>query len=84
MKIDQNCFNTELGNYLKTLRLSKNLTIVELSILSGINKDTISNYERGKHQISYLKLLIIRELFGLKAEECFQLAQNILNKCKIP
>ncbi len=83
MKIDNKCFNEELGKILRKIRHSKNMTIVEWSEATGINKDTISNFETGKHGISYLNLLIIREISDEPPISFFMNAKNILEICKL-
>ncbi|HHT10120.1 MAG TPA: helix-turn-helix transcriptional regulator [Candidatus Atribacteria bacterium] len=37
------------GSYFKKLRMNKDLTIGQLSLLSGVSKSTISMIERNKH-----------------------------------
>ncbi len=82
MVINQKCFNDEMGIYLKKIREENNLTLDQMSLITGINSTTISNFERGKHQISTWRLMVIREIFDLNPHEYFKEINRILDKCR--
>ena len=71
----------ELGKKIKNLRKSKNITLMQLSELSGISQGYLSRIENGKHVPTFSVLLqIARALqiqIGMLYEEKIQLHEHI-------
>lgn len=54
-----------LGEYCRTVRLDANLTIEEFAEMSGVTRQTISNFESGRH----LSLDIFLKYYSLSISE---------------
>jgi transcriptional regulator with XRE-family HTH domain len=46
----------KLGKRIKQLRKHKNLTLLELEAISGINDSDLSRYEQGKENLEFLTI----------------------------
>ena len=60
--------NKEIGNNIKLLRDNNNITVDDLSLLAGIAKNNLINYESGKKQISIGDLILICNYFNVKID----------------
>ena len=60
--------NKEIGNNIKMLRDNNNITVDDLSLLAGIAKNNLINYESGKKQISIGDLILICNYFNVKID----------------
>lgn len=54
---------------LKLMRIKRGLTLEKLSSLSGLNKNTISQWENGQHRPRSDKLKPIADALGCDVEE---------------
>ncbi len=61
--------NKEIGNNIRILREQNNKSIDELSLLAGIAKNNLINYESGKRQISIKEVIILCNLFNVKIDD---------------
>lgn len=57
--------NQSIGNRLKSIRESKNLTQGDLEIISKVNKKTIGAYERAEVAIQIDKLVELCKALGI-------------------
>lgn len=57
--------NKEIGNNIKRIRENNNVSIDDLSLLAGIAKNTLINYELGKKQITIDDLILICNHFNV-------------------
>lgn len=57
--------NKEIGKNIKTLRENNNVSIEDLSLLAGIAKNTLMNYELGNKQITIDDLILICNHFNV-------------------
>lgn len=57
--------NKEIGNNIKKIREKNNVSIDDLSLLAGIAKNTLINYESGKKQITIDDLILICNHFNV-------------------
>jgi len=63
------CFKKSLGETLRTMRLSKNLTVKEATRRIGMSRTRLHQLERGLTELpSFNCLLNILELYGLKID----------------
>ncbi len=69
-KTDQE-IQQEMGSRLKTYRLQRNVTIKEVSGLSGLNPNTVVNAEAGKDPRLSTLIGILRALARLEALDSF-------------
>lgn len=53
-------------------RTSKNISLIELSKLTGISKSALSNYENGKRYPNMLQMEIIAKALNIKLNDLFQ------------
>lgn len=58
----------DLGNRLRTLRLQKGMTQVQLGRQIGVTKSTISAYENGERNPSYENLIILAGIFQVSTD----------------
>ena len=61
--------NKEIGNNIKELREKNNNSLDDLSLMTGIAKNNLINYESGKRQISIEEVIIICNLFNVKIDD---------------
>lgn len=61
------------GRRVKELRISKNLTQVELAEISGLHPNYIGMVERGERNPSLINIEIIAKSFGLEISELLSL-----------
>lgn len=67
--MDKSDFSSELlklGERIKQLRKHRQLTLLELETLSGINDSDLSRYEQGKENIQFLTIFKIAEALGVE------------------
>lgn len=57
----------KLAERIKELRLSKEMTIMDLSKATGISKSSISRWENGQSDINGRNLIILAEYFDVTA-----------------
>ena len=57
--------NKEIGNNIKELREKNNNSLDDLSLMTGIAKNNLINYESGKRQISIKEVIILCNLFNV-------------------
>lgn len=60
-----------LKNHLKQVRLDKNLSQMELSVLVGVSRNSISSIETGQYCPSARLALLICTVLGVKFEDVF-------------
>lgn len=63
--------NKEIGNNIKKIREKNNVSIDDLSLLAGIAKNTLINYESGKKQITIDDLILICNHFNVTIDSMF-------------
>lgn len=61
--------NKEIGNNIKELREKNNNSLDDLSLMTGIAKNNLINYESGKRQISIEEVIILCNLFNVKIDD---------------
>jgi len=61
-----------IGDELKKIRRNRNLTLVELSNLSGVGKSTISDIENGKINPSVKTVIKLSESLGVESQVLFK------------
>lgn len=61
--------NKEIGNNIKILREKNNNSLDDLSLMTGIAKNNLINYESGKRQISIEEVIILCNLFNVKIDD---------------
>ena len=61
--------NKEIGNNIKELREKNNNSLDDLSLMTGIAKNNLINYESGKRQISIKEVIILCNLFNVKIDD---------------
>ena len=61
--------NKEIGNNLRLLREKNNQSLDDLSLMAGIAKNNLINYESGKRQISIKEVIILCNLFNIKIDD---------------
>ena len=61
--------NKEIGNNIKALRGKNNNSLDDLSLMTGIAKNNLINYESGKRQISIEEVIILCNLFNVKIDD---------------
>ena len=64
--------NQELGQKLKTLRLSEKLTLVECSEITGLSVGFLSQIENGKTSIAIDNLQLLANCFGVEMSYFFE------------
>ena len=57
------------GQYIKSLRTEKGLTLTQLGAKLGIDSANLSKIENGKREFDERKLKILSEIFNLNLEE---------------
>ena len=60
--------NKKVGSLLKSIRLIKSMTLVDIEGITGISYQQIKKYEDNKSRISITNLRRVIEALGLKAE----------------
>jgi hypothetical protein len=60
--------NKKIGSLLKSIRLIKSMTLVDIETITGISYQQIKKYEDNKSRISITNLKRVIEALGLKAE----------------
>jgi transcriptional regulator with XRE-family HTH domain len=55
----------EAGKRLKNFRLSKKLTLEELSEKTGITYQLLTKAENGKHNLTMVELINLRKCYGI-------------------
>lgn len=71
MKDDKNKILAQLGQNIKTLRLAKKMTQLELSIDSGVPLSQIGAIEQGKLNTTVMTLTKIAGSLGVEVKELF-------------
>lgn len=66
------------GKVIKTLRLERDISQLELSELGRFNRTYISDLERGKKQASLSTIVRLSNAFGIKSHELIQRFENII------
>ena len=61
--------NKEIGNNIKELREKNNNSLDDLSLMTGIAKNNLINYESGRKQISIKEVIILCNLFNVKIDD---------------
>jgi len=61
----------KIGRTIRRLRKARNLTLVQLSKLSGVQSATISRIENGKQEGTLSAHAKISKVFGMKLSELF-------------
>ena len=61
--------NEEIGNNIRLLREKNNKSIDELSLMAGIVKTNLINYESGKKQISIKDAVLLCNYFNIKVDD---------------
>jgi transcriptional regulator with XRE-family HTH domain len=56
----------KLGKRIKQVRKHKNLTLLELETISGINDSDLSRYEQGKENLEFLTIYKIAKALGVE------------------
>ena len=67
-KIDKK-MNLTFGEYIKSLRVSNQLTLIELSDLLGLNFSNLSKIENGKREFDEKRLEKLALIFNLDIEQ---------------
>lgn len=64
-----------VGEFLKRQRLAKNLTMSDVSLMTGgdVDKATISRVENGDRKISFKAAFYLSEIYGLDMKEIAKL-----------
>lgn len=57
---------SELGHFIKIQRLQKKLTQTQLSQISGVSLNLISQIESGKIRVQFIKLLQVLRALGIQ------------------
>ncbi len=61
--------NKEIGKNIRLLCEKNNKTIDEISLMAGIAKNNLINYESGRKQISIKEAIILCNLFNVKIDD---------------
>lgn len=61
--------NKEIGNNIRLLREKNNNSLDDLSLMTGIAKNNLINYESGRKQISIKEVIILCNLFNVKIDD---------------
>ena len=56
----------KLGKRIKQVRKHRNLTLLELETISGINDSDLSRYEQGKENLEFLTIYKIARALGVE------------------
>lgn len=62
--LDKQSFYSDLGNRLKAARKTANMTQSEVAGQLQVTQEAISNYERGRKELSSLQLLQFSKLYN--------------------
>jgi transcriptional regulator with XRE-family HTH domain len=62
----------ELGERLRSIRLRKNLTQIDLEVKSGINNGDISRIENGQKNIEFYTLIKLAEALEVELVDLFK------------
>ncbi len=60
--------NKKIGSFLKSIRLIKSMTLLDIEAITGISYQQVKKYEDNKSRISILSLNTLMDALGLKAE----------------
>lgn len=61
-----------LGKRIRTLRITKNMTMEELAMESGMDYSQISRIERGKINTSVYQIYLIASILDVSVEDVFE------------
>lgn len=78
-KIDNYNVYVEIGSRIRFLRKSKNMTIENLSLIAGINRNYLGDLERGKRNPTLSILAKIAKALDISLEELFSGIGNHLD-----
>ena len=56
----------KLGKRIRQVRKHRNLTLLELETISGINDSDLSRYEQGKENLEFLTIFKIAKALGVE------------------
>ena len=62
----------KLGNNLKTIRVSKNITQSDLADVLGVDKSFVSNIENGKNNPTLSTISSLAKALGVTVDELFK------------
>ncbi|MCK1246271.1 helix-turn-helix domain-containing protein [Streptococcus uberis] len=65
-----------LGNSIKELRKSKKMTQKQLSELTGLKQNTISNHENGNRNLDERDIRVYAEALGVKPQQLFDMRKS--------
>ena len=65
-----------LGKTIKKIRVSRGLTQVQLSKLTGLRQNTISNHENGNRSLDEVDINIYAQALGVSPKELFEAYQD--------
>lgn len=68
-----------LGKTIKKIRISRGLTQVQLSKLTGLRQNTISNHENGNRSLDEVDINIYAQALGVSPKELFETYQDDTN-----
>lgn len=68
-----------LGKTIKKIRISRGLTQVQLSKLTGLRQNTISNHENGNRSLDEVDINIYAQALGVSPKELFEAYQDDTN-----
>ncbi len=64
--------NKKIGSLLKSIRLIKSMTLIDIQNITGISYQQIKKYEDNKSKISIESLKVVLQALGLSAELVIQ------------
>ena len=64
--------NKKIGSLLKSIRLIKAMTLIDIEAITGISYQQIKKYEDSKSKISIESLKVVLQALGLSAELVIQ------------
>ena len=70
----------KMENNLKKIRLEKHISLNECVKKTGISKQTLKRYERGKTTIGMEHILNLSELYGVSLDEIFDRKEKRISK----
>lgn len=62
----------KIENLIKKIRQEKNISLNELSRLTGISKSHLSNVERNEKDIAFKKMCIIADVLKVTTEDLYK------------
>lgn len=78
-------FNVELeklGRRIKQVRKHRNLTLLELETISGINDSDLSRYEQGKENLEFLTIYKIAKALEVEVHDLTNYEGNLPDSIK--